>query len=492
MRASRIWPKSLGGQTVAILVAAVVLVHLASMLAYREFAVDAANTAQTAQLAERLASAVRAIVDQPPAARDQVAHDMSSAGLFLQWSEATSVEMARPFEPGMEAIVQRLSSLFPALGPNAVRIAHDDRQPPGDVHAIIGSVQLPDASFVSFKVSEFGEPEPALHATVLSTSLMAGGVAVVAILLVRTLVLPLRNLAGATDAIGRGPAVAVAETGPDEVRHVARAFNAMQARIHHLISDRTHALAAVSHDLRTPITRLRLRAGFLADTEAQAAMDADLDEMEAMIDATLAYLSGDAEPEAPKPIDLAAMLATLVDASADAGRSAQFEGPRHSYIALRGLAMKRAFTNVIDNALTYGVTARVTLRDAEGEVRVSVDDDGPGIPEHEFDRVFQPFTRLDASRNRQTGGVGLGLAIVRQAVEREGGTVTLSNRAEGGLRAEIAIPRRSNGVVPSSPRPGWSGLSSFVTKPHTGDTGRVQKPTIAVLRLCSDPVTFPI
>lgn len=438
----KLWPSSLGGRTVIILIAAVVLVHLGSMLAYRELAVDAASAAQAKQLAEQLVTSMRAINERPRGRRDQTAHDLSSGGLALRWSDQTAVEAGQTRDAALDAIRAHLASLLPEMPANGVRVDYADRQPPGDAHAIVGSLQLPDASFVSFSIPQFGDTGPALHAALLSTSLMAGGVALVAILLVRTLVSPLRDLARAADAIGRGPGVLVTEKGPDEVRHVARTFNAMQTRIHRLISDRTQALAAVSHDLRTPITRLRLRAGFLADHEAQAAVDADLDEMEAMIDATLAYLSGEAEPEVPKAVDLASLLATLVDAAGDAGRLATFAGPRHAYLVIRGLAIKRAFTNVIDNALSYGGNARVALRDNGGDVRVTVDDDGPGIPEQELGRVFEPFARLDASRNRRTGGVGLGLTIVRQAVEREGGTVVLSNRAEGGLRAEIIIPRR--------------------------------------------------
>jgi signal transduction histidine kinase len=222
-------------------------------------------------------------------------------------------------------------------------------------------------------------------------------------------------------------------------------------------------LAAVSHDLRTPITRLRLRAGFIADRDSQAAMDADLDEMEAMIDATLAYLRGDVEPEQPRATDLAALLATLVDDAADAGRAASFTGPRHLDLPLRQLAVKRAFVNLIDNALTYGSVARVMLRDTDAAVVVQVDDDGPGIPNDDLERVFAPFERLDGSRNSRTGGVGLGLSIARQAIEREGGTVTLSNRVEGGLRAEVVIRRAPNTAGGVSPEPARATTRQRVT-----------------------------
>ena len=215
----------------------------------------------------------------------------------------------------------------------------------------------------------------------------------------------------------------------------------MQGRIHRLVSDRTQALAAVSHDLRTPIQRLRLRAGFLDDTEAQRSIDTDLDEMEAMVEATLAFLRGDAGGEEFRPTDLAAILRTLCDEAADRGAAVAFAGPDHVLLNLRPVAAKRTFANLIDNALKYGGAARVTLRDSPAAVAVSVEDDGPGIPEAAMATVFEPFQRLEASRNRGTGGAGLGLTIARQAVEAHGGTIALSNRPGGGLLVTVRLPR---------------------------------------------------
>jgi signal transduction histidine kinase len=447
MKAIRLWPQSLGGRTVAVLLAAVILVHLGSMVVYRESAVDAANAAQVIQIAERLATATQTIIGRPASERDEAAHRLSSPGLSLHWSERQLVEFAGGNDSGLSVLRDRLSRLIPGIAGSGMRIGYVDRQAVGNAHAILGSLRLEDNTFVHFRVPLLVNSAPMLHGALLSTSLMAGGIAVVAILLMRSLIAPLGALAKAADAIGRGPGVVVTERGPDEVRQVAQAFNAMQVRIERLIADRTQALAAVSHDLRTPITRLRLRAGFIAEREAQVAMDADLDEMEAMIDATLAYLRGDAEPEEPRATDLAALLMTLVDDAADAGRPASFTGPRHLVLPLRPLAVKRAFANLIDNALTYGGVARVMLRQADAAVLVQIDDDGPGIPDSDLERVFAPFERLDGSRNSRTGGVGLGLSIVRQAIRREGGTATLSNRIEGGLRAEVMIPRRRNGAA---------------------------------------------
>ena len=220
---------------------------------------------------------------------------------------------------------------------------------------------------------------------------------------------------------------------PTKSNSSPRGFNEMQRRIAQLITDRTHALAAVSHDLRTPITRLRLRAGFVADAETQQAIDADLDEMEAMIEATLHFLKDGIDVEQPKRTDLAAMMATLVDDATDAGFPAEYDGPRHLPMLLRSLSVKRALANLIGNATTYGTSVRVTVSETVDSIRIEIEDQGPGIPEQDLERVFEPFERLDNSRNRSSGGAGLGLSIAKRAIEREGGTITLANRSEGGL-----------------------------------------------------------
>lgn len=437
------WPSSLGGRTVLVLLAAVVVVHLGSMLAYRQSAIDAASEAHSAQLVLRLATAKRAVTDRPPDERDGTAHELSSDGLEIRWDRRPVIAGAPTPDARVRTLTASVLAAAPELRAADLHLEYTDVQPNGDAHAILGALRLTDGSWLNFSLPTVSGITPTLHGALVSTSVMAVGVAVVAILLMRTLTAPLRELVRAADAIGLGPEVKVPEAGPDEVRQVSRAFNAMQTRIHRLISDRTQALAAVSHDLRTPITRLRLRAGFLADPEAQTAIDGDLDEMEAMVDATLAYLSGDTEPEEPKATDLGTMLMTLVNAAADAGQTASFDGPRHAFVRIRGLAMKRAFANLIDNALTYGGEARVTLQDTGTALLVAVEDNGPGIPESELHCVFEPFHRLDASRNCRTGGVGLGLAIVRQAILREHGSVRLLNRPEGGLRAEVVIPRQT-------------------------------------------------
>lgn len=275
---------------------------------------------------------------------------------------------------------------------------------------------------------------------VASTTVMAIGIVVASVLLVRWLTGPLRRLAWTADRIGRGTTVSVPHDGPEEVRRLAQALDAMQTRITRLVDDRTQALAAVSHDLRTPITRMRLRAGFLEDSETQARMEADLDEMEGMISTTLAYLQGETESEARQLTDVGVLVSTLCDAAADAGGSVAFEGPAHLDALCRPVALRRAISNLIGNAVSYGGSTHVKLATGRDRLKITIDDDGPGIATDELERVFQPFYRLEASRNRATGGVGLGLTIARQAIVEQQGTVSIENIPEGGLRASICLP----------------------------------------------------
>jgi len=261
--------------------------------------------------------------------------------------------------------------------------------------------------------------------------------------LVHTLGTPLRSLAQAADKVGHGAPVTVLEQGPRDLVQVARAFNAMQARIGRLIADRSQTLAAVGHDLRTPLTRMRLRLDLLPAGEARQAMTADVDEMEIMLDSVLAYLSGGEAEGPPRMVDLAALISTLVDSSADLGRSVTFEGPDRLSTLVRPMALKRAVSNLIENGLKYGGAVHVRLENANGTARIQVTDRGPGIPEDELEHVLTPFFRLDAARRRDTGGLGLGLPIVANAVERESGVLSLRNRPEGGLEAVITLPIRT-------------------------------------------------
>jgi signal transduction histidine kinase len=264
---------------------------------------------------------------------------------------------------------------------------------------------------------------------------------------VRQLLLPVKTLAAAAERLGRDVTTAppLPETGPIEIATAARAFNTMAARIRRFVEDRTFLITAMGHDLRTPITRLKLRAEYMEDDEQRAKMLADLDEMEAMVAATLAFGRDVTATEPPTRLDLASLIRTILDDAADGdpdhADTLAYAGPEHLAIAARPLALKRALTNLVTNALKYGGAARVTLTPpAKSVVRIFVDDDGPGIPAAEMANVFEPFHRLETSRNRETGGSGLGLSIARNILRAHGGDITLTNRESGGLRATITLP----------------------------------------------------
>ncbi|MBC7799589.1 MAG: HAMP domain-containing protein, partial [Gemmatimonadaceae bacterium] len=253
---------------------------------------------------------------------------------------------------------------------------------------------------------------------------------------------PLGRLAEAADRLGRGERVdSLPESGPEETRRTVRAFNLMHERLDRFVRDRMTMLAAMAHDLRTPITTLRLRAEFIDDEEMRTKTIATLDEMQAMAEATLAFAQVDAAGEPTRATDIAALVESVVEDLAAQALDVTLAGQADRLVLpCRPLALRRALINVVENANRYGGAARVSVARDDRSVRICVDDRGPGIAEAELERVFEPFVRLEHSRNRETGGAGLGLAIARSVVRAHGGNLWLENRSEGGLRATIALP----------------------------------------------------
>lgn len=303
------------------------------------------------------------------------------------------------------------------------------------------SVQLNDGSWLTFSS---GDPLDG-PLRLLRFALWMGAIALVIALLsvwaARRVTSPLARFAGAAERLSiDGEAPPLPEDGPRELRMATRAFNGMQARLTRFVTDRTQMLAAISHDLRTPLTRLRLRVEMVDDPEMQRKMRADLDEMEAMIKATMLFARDDAKSEPRGPLDLADLLQSLCDDRVDAGHEACYEGPAHATVEGRPVALRRALANLMDNAIAYGSRFTVRLVMEAHQARIHIDDQGPGIPEAEFEKVFAPFYRLERSRSRDTGGVGLGLPTSRSILRGHGGDIVFTNRPEGGLRATVTLP----------------------------------------------------
>lgn len=325
-----------------------------------------------------------------------------------------------------------------------------------------GALRLSDGSWLNFAAPLLsGSPiwTSSMLLLIAAASLAAAVIAAVAVWRASA---PLSMFASAAERLGHDlDSQPLQETGPDEVVRAARAFNGMQARLQQMLRQRMHMLAALSHDLRTPITRLRLRAELLNDGGLQEKFLADLDQIERLTTASLEYVRDAFRDERPALLDLASLVQTVCDEAEDSGGRARYSGPEHATFVARPVALSRAIANLIDNAIKYGEEAVVSLlldpaetaaAPRAGGATIVVEDRGPGLSVDERERVFEPFYRPDGSRSRDTGGVGLGLAIVKAVVNAHGGTISLANRAGGGLSATLWIPRLALPVEAVPPR----------------------------------------
>lgn len=304
------------------------------------------------------------------------------------------------------------------------------------------AVNYGDASwmvFSSFKHRWWWLSRPLRFSLWLAYAILA--ILAVQALAERQLSRPIVNLSNAVRRFGvSSESPPISESGPREVREVIAAFNDMRAQIQKFVNYRITMLAAISHDLRTPLTRMRLRGEFIEDEEQQARLFRDVDEMQAMIDGALAFFRDDAAEEQVTGVDLPGLLKTIANDFADQGIEVSYSGPARAVAHGRPFALKRAFTNLIENAVKYATPPDIILLPGEGQVTVTIRDHGHGIPPDELERVFTPYFRLEPSRNRNSGGVGLGLTAAQSIIRGHGGEILLRNRPEGGLEAEVVLP----------------------------------------------------
>jgi signal transduction histidine kinase len=441
----RLWPRTLAARTAMVLLIGLAIVQAAGLTIHALDRLDVLRLAQSRALAERTMGLYRAVVVTAPANRQQVLREMPHApGLSVSLNQTAPVTQlpSAPFpEQRLLRVSMDLVPLPPSLRPHPIQILGG----PADGKVVIG-MKLPDGSWLNVTA-----PLPHLRpwhspTFLIAFLLMTAAAAVLTIWAVRRLTAPVGTLAAAAEALGRDVnAPPLPEEGPLEIATAAAAFNTMAARIRRFVQDRTELLTAIGHDLRTPITRLKLRAEFMEDEEQRRKMLADLEELEAMVSATLAFGRDAKSTEPVSPLDLPALLRTVLDEAADARPDSAdrlaYEGPAHLTVRARPLSLKRALANLVSNAVTYGGNARVRLTPAEaGMLTIEIEDDGPGVAPQEIDRVFEPFHRGEPSRNRETGGVGLGLPIARNILRAHGGDVVLANRPTRGARAVVTLP----------------------------------------------------
>jgi signal transduction histidine kinase len=313
--------------------------------------------------------------------------------------------------------------------------------PPEGPRQMQVSIPITGGQWINAMIFWPDKPPPWMMPLLAQLVISLTGIAIVVFFLVRHNTKGLNTLAVTADRIGRGEEFTeLKEEGPREIKATIGAFNSMAARIKRMVHGRTRMLAAISHDLRTPITSLRIRAEMLPDNETRERMLATLDEMQSLTEATLTLARQDAVEEDTSTVDLSALVETVCDDLADVGKPVSFAPAERLLYRCRPNNLKRCVRNIVENAIKYGVKADVSIATDKNGVIIYVDDHGPGIPESQMKRLFQAFVRLEESRSKETGGFGLGLSIARSIAHSHGGEVTLANRPEGGLRATIMLP----------------------------------------------------
>jgi signal transduction histidine kinase len=437
----------------ATILAALAISNLATSLFFQFEGEQRLHRFGDEMLADRIAATSAVILNSPTQLRPKL------LAVFSTPSQRFTID-TKPIVGNDDArdanIEARIASRLPEKVSGAIRVRNAPRGerlvlPPGaDPTPLQGRPDPPERMIVSLGV----DPDHWLNGRVNTPgppptywpTLFSGGVAAVALLLAAIWIggrvaVPLQRLAEASRAMRRGePSPPVPETGPAAVRDATRSFNAMSQRLLSTLDSQRAMMAAIAHDLRTPIASLRLRVEFVQDEEAKARLLETLGEMQAMTEAVLDAARTGRTGEAARVVDISALAESLASDMAEIGGDVAFVTGEPVRCTCRANEIRRALRNLIENAMRYGKRARVSVA-ARGDVaEIFVDDDGPGIPPEELERVFEPFARLEQSRSRETGGYGLGLSIARLIARGHGGDVTLTNKTGGGLCATLSLP----------------------------------------------------
>ncbi|HEY4448751.1 MAG TPA: HAMP domain-containing sensor histidine kinase [Steroidobacteraceae bacterium] len=469
------WPQSLFGRLLAASVAAVLIAQAVALLLIAQEREHFMLQGSVREWTRRIAETTLMLAPLDPAQRsDALAQLMAAAPLHpphvMSHPGAPHPRSGRGFGYGFlrlpmltdfETVLreQLRAALGPGYGieigatpdppPPAVALppafleAHELAQHPASAQRYDVTVRFADGAGVTYRVLRMPGGAPLPRNLFLNLSLLVLLLVIVLYAAARNITRPLSDLARAADSVGRDtrPAQPLAERGARELRDAARAFNTMQDRLHRYLDSRSRVLAAMSHDLKTPLTRLRLQVEALENPPMQARIGRELDEMESMVREALALFRGLDDGEPPTAIDIEELLAQIREEFTDMGAAVTVGGHALRPFTGKAQALKRCLTNLIANAVKFGTRAEILIEDG-ADLVIRVRDRGPGIPEEELERVFEPFYRLESSRNRDSGGTGLGLSIARDVAQAHGGSLQLANAPGGGLEATLRLPRR--------------------------------------------------
>jgi signal transduction histidine kinase len=463
-------PRSLFGRTLLVLVAGLVLAELVSQVVNFFDRGSSVYRLGSQQTALRIAQSARILNRLSPGQRGAVVEEMSGPS-FSVLLTAAPVSVGKGFaEHGRyeRALAELIKRYLPPQWSTSVQITSLGRESrPGSYEAvdasafekwiarhfyfvlpgtysIVSQIRLEDGAIAVFYARIPQEPLSRIESLLPRLLLTFAIFMVLGAVAVRATTRSLARLARAAEQVGADPAegAPLQEDGPSEVRSVIKAFNRMRLDLRSYVLERARMLGAISHDLQTPITRLRLRAEMIQDAGSRAKFLRDLDEMEAIAGATLEFFKSLGNEPRRQPLDVGALLGSLCEDWTDTGRDVSVQGSARSPFNAHPQALRRCLDNLVENALRYGERARISIEDDDASLRIAVRDEGPGIPEQDLERVFEPFFRLEQSRNRDSGGSGLGLAIARNFARWHGGDIRLRNAPQGkGLIAELVLPR---------------------------------------------------
>jgi signal transduction histidine kinase len=465
----RLLPQSLFGRLMLVLASGLIVAQLLSAainLSERDTALVRVMGMQPAQ---RIADIVRLLDASTPEERTRIVGILNVPPLVVsldrapvpEASSSTGGAHAAAFAAVLRAalgddrpirVVMTTAPRASASGPARMRGRFATDRPPGfsAMHpfspggfSMLTQVRLQDGTWASFDTRISPATAGLPWRLLLTLMVLLAAVLLLSYIAVRWVTRPLNVLAVAADQLGRDiHRPPLPEDGPIEVGRAARAFNTMQARLIQFIDGRTRLLTAMSHDLKTPLTRMRLRTELLEDAELRDRFEKDLVEMETMVTQTLEFTRGLANREPPQPVDVMALLESVRDDNEAMGRTVTIVGEVAKPLMGEPQLLRRCVSNLVDNATTYGGRAEVHVEEDPAHLTIRVRDHGPGIPDSEIEKVFEPFYRLEGSRSRDTGGTGLGLSIARSIVQGHGGDVRLRNHEGGGLEAIVSFPWR--------------------------------------------------